>query len=61
MLTIIDVWNRECIRIEVDHPLTDARVARAGEIAIALVSLGLAMAPSFGAAKLRSLTTLLFG
>ncbi len=28
MLTVIDVWNRECVRIEVDHSLTGSRVAR---------------------------------
>jgi putative transposase len=28
MLTIIDAWNRECPRIEVDFSLTGARVAR---------------------------------
>jgi putative transposase len=28
MLTIIDTWNRECPRIEVDFSLTGARVAR---------------------------------
>ncbi|MDY7576719.1 IS3 family transposase [Herbaspirillum sp. RTI4] len=28
MLTVIDVWNRECVKIEVDHSLTGARVAR---------------------------------
>jgi putative transposase len=28
MLTVIDVWNRECVAIEVDHSLTGSRVAR---------------------------------
>jgi transposase InsO family protein len=28
MLTVIDAWNRECPRIEVDFSLTGARVAR---------------------------------